>query len=217
MPGAPLLALTRFHARARLSPASTACSNSWLVVASSCFKARCVPAAATSPPGGVVDAAEVFCVCSLCLCCSALQRPDSWPPTTASADFCPVTPARCRASRCGVDGGCCRFFVTRRAARCGAWFLLPRCEPSGFCHLQRPSLAVQISPGKNANCRCTSAAFTVGCVPVGFAVMCQLSSHPSALYAVSVRRPAPLALRLPPDKPSRARPCLRLVVILRSR
>ena len=29
-----------------------------------------------------------------------------------------------------------------------------------------------------------SAAFTVGCVPVGFAVMCQLASHPSALYAV---------------------------------
>ena len=32
----------------------------------------------------------------------------------------------------------------------------------------------QISPGRCANCRCTSAAFTVGCVPVGFAVMCQL-------------------------------------------
>jgi len=40
---------------------------------------------------------------------------------------------------------------------------------------------MQISPGKNANCRCTSAAFTVGCVPVGFAVMCQLASQPSAL------------------------------------
>ena len=46
---------------------------------------------------------------------------------------------------------------------------------------------------KNANCRCVSgvgapspisAAFTAGCVPVGFAVMCQLASHPSALYAV---------------------------------
>src|ERR1039457_3325520 len=48
-------------------------------------------------------------------------------------------------------------------------------------HHQRAPLAVQISPGKNANCRCTSAAFTVGCVPVGFAVMCQLASHPSAL------------------------------------
>src|SRR5450759_309928 len=33
-------------------------------------------------------------------------------------------------------------------------------------------------------------------------------------YAVSVRRLAPLALRLPPDKPSRDCPCLRLVVIL---
>ena len=72
----------------------------------------------------------------------------------------------------------------------------------------------QISPGKSANCRCTSAAFTVGCVPVGFAAMCQLASHPWALYAVSVRRLTPLALRLPPDNPSRFRPCLRLVVIL---
>jgi hypothetical protein len=39
----------------------------------------------------------------------------------------------------------------------------------------------QISPGKDANCRCTSAAFTVGRVPLGFAVMCQLASQPSAL------------------------------------
>ena len=50
----------------------------------------------------------------------------------------------------------------------------------------------QISPGKNAMFRCTSAAFTVGAVPVGFAVMCQLASAPSAFYAVSVRRLARL-------------------------
>lgn len=34
----------------------------------------------------------------------------------------------------------------------------------------------------------TCAAFTVGAVPVGFAVLCQLASAPSAFYAVSVRR-----------------------------
>ena len=48
--------------------------------------------------------------------------------------------------------------------------------------------ARQISPGKNAMCPRTSAAFTVGTVPMGFAVMCQLASAPSAFYAVSVRR-----------------------------
>ena len=36
-------------------------------------------------------------------------------------------------------------------------------------------------PCKNANFLCTSAAFTVGVEPVGFAVMCQLASTPSAL------------------------------------
>ena len=39
---------------------------------------------------------------------------------------------------------------------------------------------------------CTSAAFTVGAVPSGFAVMCQLASAPSAFYAISVRRLARL-------------------------
>ena len=32
----------------------------------------------------------------------------------------------------------------------------------------------QISPGRCANCRCTSAEFTVGCVPVGLAATCHL-------------------------------------------
>ena len=41
---------------------------------------------------------------------------------------------------------------------------------------------------------CTSAAFTVDIAPVGFAVMCQLASMPSAFYAVSVRRLARLHL-----------------------
>src|SRR5574340_837435 len=74
--------------------------------------------------------------------------------------------------------------------------------------------AAQISPGKNANCRCTSAAFTVGGVAVGFAVVCQLASPPSAFYAVRVPRVAPLALGLPSGKSSRACPCRRLVVKL---
>ena len=69
----------------------------------------------------------------------------------------------------------------RRAARRSAWTLLSRCGPSPVCHLQLAPHAMQTSPGKITNCRCTNAAFTVGCVPPGFAVMRQLASQPSAL------------------------------------
>ena len=58
---------------------------------------------------------------------------------------------------------------------------MSRCGPIRVCHLQHAPHTMQISPGKDANCRCTSAAFAIGCVPLGFAVMCQLASHPSAL------------------------------------
>jgi len=64
-------------------------------------------------------------------------------------------------------------------------------------HHPAAPLAVQISPGKNAHCRCTSAASTVGTVPVGFAVRCRLASAPSAFYAIRVPRLASLALRRP--------------------
>jgi hypothetical protein len=120
------------------------------------------------------------CVCSLCLCCSALQRPDSWPPTTASADFCGLT--RCITAGRAVwpDGA-----GPVRSLEIGLLDLAPGRFGYGTTRPSLPSAphrqGAQISPGKNANCRCTSAAFTVGCVPVGFAVMCQLASHPSAL------------------------------------
>ena len=55
------------------------------------------------------------------------------------------------------------------------------------------TVCVQAQPQvRVANCLCTSAAFTVGVEPVGFAVMCQLAATPSAFYAVSVRRLAHL-------------------------
>lgn len=99
----------------------------------------------------------------------------------ASADFCIVTArvAACRAVH--LDGGCCQLLRHAAGSSPRRQVLGVPGEPSGsFRHPLAP-LAAQISPGKNANCRCTSAAFTVGCVPVGFAVMCQLASHPSAL------------------------------------
>ena len=101
---------------------------------------------------------------------------------------------------------------------------------------------VQISPGRCANCRCTSTRIycrlspdtnsPVDClclakgrasgsarparrVPVCFAARCHRQQHPSALtMGFAVRRLATLARRLPSDDPSRFRPCLRLVVIL---
>ena len=98
------------------------------------------------------------------------------------------------------------------ATALGSWY--PGVNLPGSLQSTHAPHAAQISPGKNANCRCTSAAFTVGLVPLGFASTGRLASTPSAFYAVSVRRLAPLALRLPSHDPSRSRTCLRLVVIM---
>ncbi len=73
--------------------------------------------------------------------------------------------------------------------------------------------ARQISPGKNAMFPCTSAAFTLSAVPVGFVMGCQLARRPGLLCSFCPS-PRTFALRLPPDKPSRPCPCLRLVVII---
>ena len=101
--------------------------------------------------------------------------------TMASADFCNLT--RCitarRAAR--TDGSLPFCSQSDRAARSRARSFRVRHNQGRFIPSATRRQGAQISPGKNANCRCTSAAFTVGCVPVGFAVMCQLASHPSAL------------------------------------
>ena len=135
----------------------------------------------------------------------------------AAADFCTVTAgvAAARAARRFVSR--CRVSSLGAGSSPGRLVLGHPGGPAGSCSRGTAPPAEQISPGKNANCRCTSAAFTVAAVPMGFAVMCQLASAAWAFYAVSVRRLAPLALRLPPDKSSRPCPCLRLVVILGSR
>ncbi len=49
--------------------------------------------------------------------------------------------------------------------------------------------------------------------PVGFAMGCQLARRPGLLCSFCPS-PRTFALRLPPDKPSRPCPCLRLVVII---
>ena len=98
----------------------------------------------------------------------------------ASADFCGLT--RCITAKRAVwsDGS-----GPVRSLEIGLLDLAPGRFGYGTTRPFLPSVlhrqGAQISPGKNANYRCTSAAFTVGCVPVGFAAMCQLASHPSAL------------------------------------
>ena len=100
--------------------------------------------------------------------------------TMASADFCHLT--RCitarRAAR--ADGSLPVRSRSDRAARSRAWSFRVRHHHAVISSTSRRQ-GGQISPGKNVNCRCTSAAFTVGCVPVGFAVMCHRQQHPSAL------------------------------------
>jgi len=67
----------------------------------------------------------------------------------------------------------------------------------------------QISLDKNVNFHDAAAAFTVSPEPGALSCRADLPGD-SALYAVSVRRLTRFALRLPPDGPSRFRPCLRL-------
>ena len=73
--------------------------------------------------------------------------------------------------------------------------------------------AGQTSPDKNVNCPCTTAPFTPFLGPSGFVVLCQLTqeSRPSMTF-LSVG--SQVCRWLPPDPPSRERPCLKLVVLV---
>ena len=137
----------------------------------------------------------------------------------ASADFCGLTPCITAGRAVWPDGS-----GPIRSLEIGVLDLAPGRIRFGTTQPSLSSephgLGAQISPGSCANCRCTSATFTVGCVPVGrcchlLPVICHRQQHPSALtMRFAVRRLAPLALRLPTDNPSRFRPCLRRVLIL---
>jgi hypothetical protein len=71
----------------------------------------------------------------------------------------------------------------------------------------------QISPDKNVNFPCTTAAFTLPPEPAGFVVLCQLAQGLSLVcgFCPSART---FALRLPSDGRSPSRPCLRLVLLV---
>lgn len=134
MHGAPWLDLTRCHARARLSLASTAASR--FFIASSWFKARCAAAAGASSPVGVGDAFEVVTGCSLCLVVRPFGR-----PTPGSLLWRLLASA---SSRRALPHGAlrCRWWLLpihrmRRAARRSAWTLITRCGPLRKCHPRR--------------------------------------------------------------------------------
>ena len=100
-----------------------------------------------------------------------------------SADFCPVTPhvtARRAVPMSNWGWGFVRFKLAQ-PTQLSAWFVLGTARPSRYSVAALSPHAGQISPVRCANCLCTSAAFTVGCVPVGFAAVCHRQQHPSAL------------------------------------
>ena len=114
--------------------------------------------------------------------------------------------------RCPVR---CLFARLRLATRRSARALFIQFRPVWNYGSALHRYARQISPGKNAMFPCTSAAFTLSAAPTGFAMRCQLARRPGLLCNFCPS-PRTFALRLPPDTPSRACPCLRLVVIIDS-
>ncbi len=74
----------------------------------------------------------------------------------------------------------------------------------------------QISPNKDMNFQCTTAAFTVSHEPEGFVIFGSLAQRLSLVcdFCPSART---FALRLPPHRPSRDCTCLKLVVVISRR
>lgn len=94
-----------------------------------------------------------------------------------------------------------------------AGFLVNRVNPFRILLMTPPLHGKQISPDKNVNFPCTTAAFTLPPEPAGFVVLCQLAQELSLVcgFCPSART---FALRLPSDGRSPFRPCLRLVLLV---
>jgi hypothetical protein len=135
-----------------------------------------------------------------------------------SADFCLLTR---HVAMPGAAG-----FVMRRCLFCGslrdsypptanghAGFLVNRVNLFRILLMSLPPHGKQISPDKNVNFPCTTAAFTLPPEPAGFVVLCQLAQELSLVcgFCPSART---FALQLPSDGRSPSRPCLRLVLLI---
>jgi hypothetical protein len=94
-----------------------------------------------------------------------------------------------------------------------AGFLVIRVNPFRNLLMSLLPQGKQISPDKNVNFPCTTAAFTLSHEPTGFVVLCQLAQGLSLVcgFCPSART---FALRLPSDGRSPSRPCLRLVLLV---
>ena len=94
-----------------------------------------------------------------------------------------------------------------------AGFLVFRVNPLRILLMSILPHGKQISPDKNVNFPCTTAAFTLPPEPTGFVVLCQLAQGLSLVcgFCSSART---FALQLPSDPSSRRRPCLRLVLLI---
>ncbi len=99
-----------------------------------------------------------------------------------SADFCLLTR---HVAMPGAAG-----FAMRRCLLCGsvkdsypstaneyAGFLVNRVNPFRILLMPLPPHGKQISPDKNVNFPCTTAAFTLPLEPMGFVVSCQLAQE----------------------------------------
>ena len=109
---------------------------------------------------------------------------------------------------------CCRFVRLRWGSTASRQVVWGQHHQSWFVSIVITPLGAQISPSKNVNFQCASAAFTLPPEPMGFVVMCQLAPQAGPLLCGFCPSPRTFALRLPSDNPSRSCPCLRLVVNL---
>jgi hypothetical protein len=135
-----------------------------------------------------------------------------------SADFCFLTRHVAMQGAAGFVMSCCLFRDSIKdsyppTANGHAGVLLCRVNPSRILLMILLPHGKQISPDKNVNFPCTTAAFTLSHEPSGFVVLCQLAQGLSLVcgFCPSART---FALRLPSDGRSPSRPCLRLVLLV---
>ena len=239
MPGAPLLDFTRCHARARLSLASTACSNSWFV-ASSGFKARCAPPALASSPGGVGNALSVVIVCSLSLAVKPFSGPTPGHLLRRLLTSAVSRHASLQGALCGLTG-LGLLARLRSGSSISRLVASDTAQPGRLCH-QHHTAKERRSPQVDARTVGAQAPYLpqaepghqqsngllmpgegsghwrgAACKARTDGLGCHVPSPTASLgldYAVCSPSPRTFALRLPSADPSRFRPCLRLVVIL---
>jgi hypothetical protein len=135
-----------------------------------------------------------------------------------SADFCFLTQDVATQGAAGLPMRRCLFRGSIKdsyplTANGHAGFLVFRVNPLRILLISLLPHGKQISPDKDVNFSCTTAAFTLPLEPVGFVVLCQLAQELSLVcgFCPSART---FALRLPSDLSLRRRPCLRLVLLV---